>query len=370
MQLPSITINSKSKIIVRRLLPAPGEILVIPGQRVDALTVVARAETPSGFHVIDVARQLGRLYVNMEEVLLVEEGDYVEVGQIIATKESAIPFMRQSATSPVAGYVTAIGAGWVLLETERTLTEIQAFINGMVTRTLTNRGVVIEADGAIVQARCGFGGEAYGRLRRMVNSPYEALTADVIDESVSDTILLAGRTIDEETLRLANEWQVRGIIVGSISSSLKNINPPVQVRVVATEGFGDVPMSPYTFGVLTSLSRREISIRGQTLKSLPHSTNPMENEPPIILAAERPGNTGGYNSTQPTDKDKQKKPASVDVGSRVRVIQGKHLGVSGTIDLIPPEPQATQAGVIVPGAYVKLSNEVHFIPWANLEQIT
>jgi len=303
-------------------------------------------------------------------VLLVEDGDYVEAGEVIAIKEGILPFMQQSAKSPAAGYVAAIGAGWVLLETERTLTEIQAFINGVVTRTIPNRGVVIEADGAIVQAQCGFGGEAHGRLRRMVDSPYTPITPDKIDESVSEAILLAGRTIDEETLHLANEWQARGVIVGSIQPWLKDIDPPVQVRVVATEGFGDLPMSPYTFGVLTSLSRREVSIRGQMPKPLPNSTHPLENEPPIILAAERPRSSSAYNSALPTDKDKNNKPASVKVGSRVKVIQGKHLGMSGIIDLIPPEPQSTQAGIIVPGAYVKLTNEVHFIPWANLVQIS
>ena len=118
------------------------------------------------------------------------------IEEVVATKEGALPFMRQSATSPVAGFVAAIGAGWILLETERTLTEIQAFINGIVTRTIPNRGVVIEADGATVQAQCGFGGEAHGRLRRMVDSPYEALTVDKIDESVSEAILLASSRLN------------------------------------------------------------------------------------------------------------------------------------------------------------------------------
>jgi hypothetical protein len=367
MQLPKITINANSKISIRRLLPVPGQILVQQGQKVEPLSVVAQAEMPSRYRVIDVARQLGQLQPDMNEVMQVAEGDYVDTNAVIAVMQGGLSFLQRSVRSPVAGHVAAIGPGWVLLETERTTIEVQAFINGVINRVLGDRGVIIDSEGAMIEAACGFGGEAFGRLKRLANSPFEALNAEAFDESTSETIILGGRTLDEETLRHAEAWHVRGIIVGSIPASLLNLDPPTKVRVVATEGFGDVAMSPYTFGILTSLSRREISIRGQPPYHLSPAGANMDPDGSIILASGsvRAG-VGSYSST-PLAKASAK--PDVTIGSRVRVIQGKLLGTTGIVESIPLEPRATPAGIIAPGANVKFNNDVIYIPWANLEQV-
>ena len=57
------------------------------------------------------------------------------------------------------------------------------------------------------------------------------------------------------------------------------------------------------------------------------------------------------------------------MGSRVRVTYGKFMGASGTIEAIPAEPQATETGIITPGATIKFINGRSYIPWANLQQI-
>ena len=221
------------------MLPAPGEILVEPGQKVEALTVIGQTETPSRFRIIDIARQLGWPDVDLDEVLHIAEGESVTINQIIASAPGGVTLLKRSVRTPVAGHVAAIGPTWVLLETERTPTEVQAFISGVVARVLGNRGVVVEANGTIIEAACGFGGEAVGRLKRLVNSPFEPLSASALNEDASDSIILGGQTVDEEVLREAEKWKVRGIIVGSIDASLLELDPPTKVRVVATEGFGE-----------------------------------------------------------------------------------------------------------------------------------
>jgi len=368
MQLPKVTINSNSPISIRRLLPVPGEVLVQTGQKVEALTVIGRAEMPSRYRVIDVARPLGQVQLDMAEIIQVAEGDYVEANTVVAAAKGNVPFLQRSVRTPVAGYIAAIGPGWILLETERAEVEVQAFINGVVTRVLGNQGVIIEAEGAMIEAACGFGGEAFGRLKRVVNSPFDVVEPGTLDESASETIILGGRTIDEEMLREAEAWHVRGIIVGSIPASLLELEPPTKVRVVATEGFGDVAMSPYIFGILTSLSRRDVSIRGQSLHQAGKPKGYINQDGPIILATGVPrGSSGSYSVTSPSTKSTGK--AEAGIGSRVRVIQGKMLGVTGTIESIPLEPQATPAGIISPGTYVKFNNDLLYIPWVNLEQV-
>lgn len=363
MRLPTITINSDTKITLRRMLPVPGEILVQPGQKVEALTVVARAQMPSRYRVIDVARQLGRGQPDMSQVMKVEAGQQVTANQVIAAIKGGLPFLQRSVRAPAAGHIATVGPGWVLLETERTTVEVQAFINGRVNRVISNRGVIIDTHGAIIEAACGFGGEAHGRLKRLVNSPFEELDAEAIDENASESIILGGRTVYEEALRAAEKWHVRGIIVGSVDASLMKLDPPVKVRVVATAGFGDLPMSPHTFSMLTSLSRREVSIRGQTPILARTPTDQLAEDRPIILAATSIETSSSYATQE------KEEATEVTEGSRVRVTRGTLLGTTGTIQSIPLEPEATSAGIIVPGAQVQFNDGVRYIPWANLERV-
>ena len=157
--------------------------------------------------------------------------------------------------------------------------------------------------------------------------------------------------------------RVRGIIVGSIDASLLQLTPPVKVRVVATEGFGYVPMSPYTFGKLTTLSSREISIRGQT-PALTSAIGETKTDAPIIIAT-----TSRSRSSIPPSTDDDSQTREIKVGSRVRITRGVLLGATGHIDSLPAEPQPIESGLVTSGAYVTINNQLHYIPWANLEQV-
>ncbi|MBN1993057.1 MAG: hypothetical protein JW953_10165 [Anaerolineae bacterium] len=360
MQLPGRTINADSSIMINRTLPANGEVLAQRGQQVEALDVVARVELPHRYRIIDVARQLAQPEVDMSRVMLKAVGDWVKAKEVMAVAGGGLPFLQRSARAPAAGYIAAVGPGWVLLETERTIIEIQAFINGVVTKIIPYRGVVIEAHGAMIQAACGFGGEAYGRLHRLAASPFESLPAGALNQGVEQTILVGGRSVDETLLRRAEAMQVRGIIVGSINAALLNLDPPVKVRVVATEGFGHAPMSAYTFALLTALNGRHVSMRGQT-PGLASSVQGQPAAPPVILAT-----TSGLALPNATGAQPARE---IKVGSRVRITRGSLLGVTGHIASMPAEPQPVPGGVVAPGAYVTIDKQEHFVPWANLEQV-
>jgi hypothetical protein len=130
---------------------------------------------------------------------------------------------------------------------------------------------------------------------------------------------------------------------------------------VATEGFGNLPVSPYTFGILGTLDGREVSIRGSIPSPFP-AAGGLPEEPPVILTTAPQAAT----LSPPTDGPKVE---DVGVGSRVRITRGQLLGASGIIDSVPSKPQTIQSGLAAPGAYVKIDDTLHYIPWANLEQI-
>lgn len=363
MQLPERRISAQSKVTLRRALPVTGEVLVQRGQQVEALTIVARARTPHRYRLINVARQLGQPQVEMEQVMLKVEGEEVKANEVIARVQGKLSFLQRAARAPAAGHIAAIGPGWVLLETDSSLVELPAFINGIIARIIPGRGVVIEASGAVIEAACGFGGETYGPLKRLVNNRSDILTPEAIDENLKNMIILAGRSLDEETLRQAEAAQVRGLIVGGIDTALLNLDPPVKVRVVATEGFGDIPMSPYTFGILGTLDGKEVSIRGHTPHLAPLPGQTQADSQPLIMA------TSNKASTLAALSGEKGSSAPLAAGSRVRVTAGQFLGASGTITTLPPQPQASASGLVAPGAIVNLGETSPYIPLANLEQV-
>jgi hypothetical protein len=300
----------------------------------------------------------------MAEVMLKHEGDPVEANEALAVLPGRFAFLQRTVRAPVAGRIATIGPGWVLLELERRVTRLPAFVYGLVANIIPNRGVMIEASGAVIEAACGFGGEAFGRLKRLVNSPFDTIEAAVLDDSLEQSIVIGGRTIDEEILRRAESKQVRGIIVGSFDVSLLNLDPKPNIRLVATEGFGHIPMPAYTFGILNTLVGREVSVRGQTPTLAPATLHETGQARPIILSTIRQSNTATR-----TELPAKTEPGEVVVGSRVRVTRGPLFGAIGQVQAIPAEPPLSEIGLNLPGAQVTIDGSPRFIPWANLEQI-
>jgi hypothetical protein len=358
MNLNSRTINPNKKIVIARRLPVPGEVLVQRGQQVAPLQVIARAEIAGRCTVINIAEQLGQPDVDMSHVLLKSEGDAVAVNELLATNNSKLPFSRRVVKSPVQGYITAIQQEWVSIESEPSTVELNAFIHGVVAKIIPGYGAIIETGGAMITARCGFGGETYGPLKRLVNNPIATISADDIQEGHKNSILLAGRTIDLAILRKAHQTKVRGLIVGSFDASLRRVK--TGVVVVATEGFGNIPVSPYTFGLLATLTGKDVSLRGNSPEL---DLGGVAEEPPLIVTSTATGSRlNRYNDDLPVSSEPGK-------GSRVRIIRGPMMGTDGIVDSIPAEPQQTETGLVTPGGLIKIDNASYYIPWANLEQI-
>jgi hypothetical protein len=362
MRLPKRTINSSTKITVKRMLPTTGEVLVQRGQQVDALKVVAVTRLPRRYCIVDVARRLALSPTEMAEVMLKAEGDPVVANEVIAAAPGGLSLFRRSVRAPAGGRVASIGYGWVLLELDVATIEVQAFVNGVISWIAPEQGVVIDTVGTLVEATCGFGGEAYGLLKRLTNSPFEPLTEDVIDTSCHDTIILGGRSVDEAVLRKAEQMQVRGIIVGSFDAALMKLEPRPKVRVVATEGFGDISMSPLAFGILRGLSGKEISLRAST-PNLALAPGLAGEVTPVIIAS------AGRISPPATRASDQFEGEEMQLGSQVRITRGRLQGSRGVIVSLPEEPQKTEAGILAEGAYVKVDEVASFVPWANLEAL-
>lgn len=388
--LPHAPISPMARIRIERILPAPGEILVRTGERVGASQRIARIPARGEIRVINVARTLSLNDRDLSRVMVKKRGERVEAGEILAARRGGLPFLHKPCRAPIAGRLVAIAHGWVVIEAETPLrspgalqrgsadgrgteaetTDLLAFVAGQVTATTKHRSVTIETIGTHITGACGVGGEGSGVLQIPVKAPTHVLTADEIGLGFNNAILVGGAGVSPRALDRAREMKVKGIIVGGISASLYDLTPALPFPVVATEGYGKLPMSSAVFDTLKGLEGREVSISGH-MGEVWDSTRPTI----IVPLAEHQDGEGELGGTLPVE------PAQV--GDRVRAVRHPLLGQVGEIVSLLAEAQPVPSGLFVPGAQVAFAGSKHtsyrrdtvtmqaaqFVPWLNLECI-
>jgi hypothetical protein len=391
--LPHTQTISTGRVRVERVLPAPGEILVQMGERVEATQKIARTPMRGEIQVLNVARILGLDNRDLARVMVKKRGDRVEAGEILATRQGVLPFLHKPCRSPSPGRLVAIAHGWVVIEAESDGQEgpageaervdLLAFVAGQVTDIIDRRSVTIETVGTHILGACGLGSEGHGVLQVAVEDRTDILTADDIGMGSNNAILVGGAGVSPEALNRATEMKVKGIIVGGMSSSFRELTSAPSFPIVATEGYGSLPMAPVEFEILKQLEGHEASISGRMGEARDAS------RPEIIIPITE---HQGVDDGKSKNEDISIQPPQI--GHQVRALRHPLLGQMGEITSIPAAAQPLPSGLSLPGAQVDfvsfLSTEepfsqhdmvsaqgvgssrpssTQFVPWLNLERI-
>ena len=388
--LPYTRISPMTRVRVERILSAPGEILVQTGEQVEATQKIARIPVRGEIQVVNVARILGLNDGDLSRVMVKKRGDWVNAGEIISARQGRLPFLHKPCHSPISGRLAVIGHGWVVIESETDPTEdslskgetmdVMAFVSGQVTAIKDRRSVTIETGGSHILGACGVGDEANGVLRIVAEDPTHTIGPDDIDMGSNSAILVGGAGVSLEAIDHAREMQVNGIIVGGISSRLHYLRPAPPFPIVATEGYGSLPMSPMAFDILKQLEGHEASITGRMGEGWDG------HQPGIIVPL------ANHQLEEAGELAEAIVPTSpVRVGHRVRAVRAPVLGQIGEITSIPSEPQYLPSGLSVAGAQVAFADSerpllqgdavleqsvvgspspnLYFVPWLNLEHV-
>jgi len=342
-----------ARIRRERLLETRGEVIVPMGARLGALDVVARSESGGNLRPVPLARYLRVSESALEKYVLKMPGDTFAAREPIASKLVFLRTLRSVYRAPGAGRVTALQGSWLALDLMDKPIELKALYRGSVVNVMPRLGVVIEAVGAVVQGVWGAGGEGYGVLKNMVDSPSVLLTEDKIDVVSRGAILIGGSGVTAETIRRAAQERVAGLIVGGLAPQLRALVSELKVPTLVTDGFGECPMSQPIYDLLASHNGDETSISTAELRSAAR--------PEAFIPVMAPG---GRGSALP--------PPTLlgEVGASVRVNAGSGSGRIGKIFDVPRLPRTLESGVTAWGVEVTLSaDERIFVPWENLELI-
>jgi hypothetical protein len=347
-------ITALTTIRRERLLPAPGQVLVNPGEMVGPTDAVARCQLPGEVRVLDVSRALGVERKRVAKYMRKAVGDTVQAGDVLATPGGPFGRLKKSCRSPLDGQVVEIRSGLVLLESPATNYELRAHIKGQVTNVMPNRGVVISASGTLIQGVWGNGGEAEGVLKVVVDSPVKPLRSRSIDVGCHGTVVVGGRILDEQVLEQAVEARVRGIITGSVSAGLCPLLQSLPFPVLITEGFGSLTMSQQVFDLLQSNAGRQAMLSADT------QTRRGAKRPEVLIPLR-------------ADEEVPHEEASTNplkIGDQVRALRAPHLGEMGIVAELPAMSETVESGAQLPVAVVVLEDETQVpIPLANLELI-
>lgn len=347
-------ITALTTIRRERLLPAPGQVLVGPGEMVGPTDAVARCQLPGEVRVLDVSRALGVERERVAKYMRKAVDDTVKAGDVLAAPGGPLGRLKRSFRSPLEGQIVEIRGGLVLVESPATNFELRAHIKGQVTNVMPNRGVVISASGMLIQGMWGNGGEAEGVLKIVVDSPVKPLRSRSIDVSCHGTVVVGGRILDGQVLEQALEARVRGVIAGSVGAELCPFLKFLPFPVLITEGFGSLPMSQQVFDLLQANAGREAMLSADT------QTRRGAKRPEVLIPLR-------------ADEEVPREEANMNplkIGDQVRALRAPYLGVMGIVAELPSMSETVESGAQLPVAVVVLEDEKQvLIPLANLELI-
>jgi hypothetical protein len=250
--------------------------------------------------------------------------------------------------SPVEGYLNLIHDGCLVIQRIGDLIELRAQLPGRVVSIIPERGVIIEAIGALIQAVWDSGKDGYGQLLKASDDAEGTVQADLIGSQARGSVLVAGTATDLDLLHHFEDQGVRGLIVGSLTEVMCSVAGEITFPIVVTEGIGEMPMAEPIFHYLTQSQGRDVSL-------LAADHGPRSQPVEIFIPL-------------PAKGQAEVSVKAVDVGSMVRILRPGGVPSIGTVVRLQLLPQKNNLGTPMPGADIELiGGEREFVPYTNLE---
>ena len=215
---PGLRVTASATVRKERRLPLRGSVNCRVGDVVQRHNVVASTELPGNVTTMNLVNRLGVTPGELQRYLLVEEGDSVSAGQPIAETQPLIKWFKTTVTSDIEGTVETISAvtGQVMLREPPSPVEVRAYVDGTVADVIESEGVVVETSGAFIQGIFGVGGECWGPLKLITDSPETPLKTGDIGHDCHGHILVSGGLIEREAIDRALEVGAIGLVGGCI----------------------------------------------------------------------------------------------------------------------------------------------------------
>ena len=366
---PGLKIKSIEQVRKERVLPIEGTVLVEVGDEVDFNSTLARTEIPGNAEILNVTEILGVDPGDVFDYSLKKKGDAFEEGELLAKNVAFWGLVKNFVYAPFSGTIESLSGltGQIIVRQHNVPLEINAYIKGKVVEVLPKKGAIIETKAAFIQGIFGFGGENHGKIAVVVESPEELLTEEKVGPEHKGKVIVGGSGVTSEAYQRALEVGVKGIVVGGLDvEDLIEIlgedigvaitgEENIDITVIATEGFGALPVSERTFNLLKNMEERMSAINGTTQ---------------IRAGVLRPEIIIPYDNPDEMKESKEEFSDGMIKGSLVRIIRAPYFGEIAKVADLPINLQRVESGSKVRVIELELEDgKVVTVPRANVEII-
>lgn len=368
---PGLKVVERCRHRCKRVLPIPGTVLVRVGDRVEPRDPVAETQLPGVIVPINLAQRLGVPPGEIPNLMAARPvGSPVRAGERLAQSAGLFGWFRRSVDCPVDGTLEVVSGvtGQVMLRGSDRPVQVLAYLAGTVVEVVPREGAVVEAETTLVQGIFGIGGEAFGPLRPVCDTPEERLTPARLNADCRGAIVVGGGRVTAEALRAARDLGVSAVITGGIDDQdLRDFlgydlgvattgAEKVGLTVIITEGFGEVALAKRTFELLHSRAGAPAAANGATQ---------------IRAGVLRPEVVIPWTGSQRGDASPEPPAAQpLSLRATVRIIRDPWFGVIGTIARLPAEPVVLASGSRARVLEVETATgERLVVPRANVELI-
>ena len=365
---PGLKVLENTSVEKERRLPLKGEVLVEKGIDVAPEKIVARTHLPGNVQMVNVANLLNVDAQDVPEFMLVDIGNNISQGDLVAETKGIFGLFKSEVKSPVNGVLESISnvTGQIVIREAPIPVEVDAYMNGNVSQIMDKEGVVITSNAVFIQGIFGMGGENRGDLHVLVDSREKELNEGMITTDMKGSIIVGGSHISLNAYKKAISMGVAAVVVGGFNyHDLKDIlgytlgvaitgSEDIGTSLIITEGYGKIPMGARSFDILKKNDGRFTSVNGATQ---------------IRAGVIRPEIVIPFNDIDGLDSAVKKNEIGITEGSLVRVIGSPYFGQIGTVKSLPHELQKMESETMVRVAEVKINDQNFVIPRANLEMV-
>lgn len=366
---PGLKIKRIEQVRKERVLPIEGTVLVEVGDEVDFNSTLARTEIPGDAEILNVSEILDVDPGDVFDYSLKKKGDTFEEGELLAKNVAFWGLVKKFVYAPFSGTIESVSGltGQIIVRQHNVPLEINAYIKGKVVEGLPKKGAIIETKAAFIQGIFGFGGENHGEIAVVVGSPEELLTEEKVGPEHQGKVIVGGSGVTDEAYQRALEVGVKGIVVGGLDvEDLIEIlgedigvaitgEENIDITVIATEGFGALPISERTFNLLKTMEGRMSAINGATQ---------------IRAGVLRPEIIIPYDNPDEIDESKEEFLDGMIKGSLVRIIRAPYFGEIAKVKDLPIDLQRVESGSRVRVIELELEDgKAVIVPRANVEII-
>lgn len=332
-----------------------GHIIVQVGDIVKPGDIIGYRSSQGQLMAIDLALELDVSPFDVPHCVLLPEGTMMTEGTVIARQPSY--FGGREYVAPFDCILERVTAYSGRITIRGNPPPLFTKFPGTVSRIMPGKGVVIRGAGAFIQGAFGIGSEVYGPLFNLKCQGPVLRAQDIKDEYQGSILMFPGE-VSLSALREAENYGVKGLILGSISKQTLDAYLGYELGtavtcikgrlcLVITEGFGKFKMNKTVRDILLANGGMVACCSGVTQ---------------VRAGVKRPYVFISQQENQLPHRGKKQEQCLV------RLLSSSRFGRLAMLQQVLPFPQILSSGIVTQVARVKMfcGTEV-VVPIQNLE---